>query len=67
MTLYLHHHSTRKATWRLLILLLLQILFDKQHTPMLDTGLTLGMRLLYTSGRVRATWGHTSETCSCRE
>jgi hypothetical protein len=29
---------------------LLQILFDKQHTPMFDTGLTLGMRLLYTSG-----------------
>jgi hypothetical protein len=28
----------------------LQILFDKQHTPLFDTGLTLGMRLLYTSG-----------------
>lgn len=31
-------------------LCVLQILFDKQHTPLFDTGLTLGMRLLYTSG-----------------
>lgn len=36
----------------------IQILFDKQHTPLFDTGLTLGMRLLYTS----VTWSYITNT-----
>lgn len=36
----------------------MQILFDKQHTPLFDTGLTLGMRLLYTS----VTWSYITNT-----
>lgn len=40
----------RLTVCRLAFVCTSQILFDKQHTPMFDTGLTLGMRLLYTSG-----------------
>lgn len=46
--------------WLLFAVIVLhpQILFDKQHTPLFDTGLTLGMRLLYTS----VTWSYITNT-----
>jgi hypothetical protein len=50
----LFSHSL-SATLRVLLPPSQQILFDKQHTPIFDTGLTLGMRLLYTSGELHST------------
>eukprot|EP00879_Flechtneria_rotunda_P033253 GHRR01036815.1.p1 GENE.GHRR01036815.1~~GHRR01036815.1.p1 ORF type:complete len:135 (-),score=25.28 GHRR01036815.1:9-413(-) len=42
----------------LMLMYRLQVLFSWEHTPLFDTSLTLGMRLLYTS----VTWSYITNT-----